>query len=155
MSFRDFYYSVYFLLLLFVFLGQQHFVLLQIHKIPSLMFLVTQEVSGMGPSIGLSQISFQQVTSTSIMSQLPWHILETRHCCRSKDLWSSLCLLLYFCSIQYIPVPKMPESRGRSLCRHWIECSMFTALCRCCLQQWGPTVSLWIVTTYLGNKVVW
>lgn len=49
MSLRDFNYSVYFLLLLFVcFKASSIFFLLQVPKIPSLIFLVSQEVSGMG-----------------------------------------------------------------------------------------------------------
>jgi hypothetical protein len=34
----------------------------------------------------------------------------------------------------------------KALLGHQLDSSVFNEICKCCLQQWGPTVSLWKAT---------
>ena len=52
---------------------------------------------------------------------------------------------------QYLPIPKTPELEVEALCRHQLDLSMFSELCRCCFQQWYLTFCLWRATIVLAT----
>lgn len=58
-------------------------------------------------------------------------------------------------SAKYPPSPKGLEYRGEGSkqARHQIYFSLFNELCKCCPQQWGPTLSLQKSIFWLSNSL--
>lgn len=46
------------------------------------------------------------------------------------------------------------EHKGKVLCRHQLNFSVFSALSLCCLQHWDLAVSVWIAYCCLGHSLV-
>lgn len=89
---------------------------------------------GWAPSHGMALTSL--VTPTGLVPPLHQHPLQAGHCCRSKGLQLGWYLAFSFGSVQSTFQYNENWLVGvKALGRHQRNFSIFSELCRCCLQQ--------------------
>lgn len=79
--------------------------------------------------------------------------LEGRTPCISKGLWLAQGSTLLLVAGGEPSLPKMLYIGVKAICRYQLDFSIFSRLCRWCLQQRCLVVSLWRATYSLGNSL--
>lgn len=108
-----------------------------VQYLSSLGILAIPAVSGRFPSHGVD-LSYNQIHIQSV----------------TLTLVCLCCISVFYRQVCGAPSSTMSTSQwGEGSSGHQLDFSMFSEICRCCLQQWGLTVSLWEATNGLGDSL--